>query len=513
MRATASGSTRWRNIWETWQAALGPLDLRGSDEDLDSDIADGDADDAEITTLGLRIDYDFDFATLTSNTGYKDHDYYYSEDYDGTPRTIGTYQQDQNGDYFQQELRLTSNSEGAFSWYAGASYYREEIDADFLFSGEEDYFCQYYGYYYNYGQTFTGCAELYAYYGSSFTPSADGRLTETGSIHGEYEGWGVYVNLAYAFNDEFDIEVGVRYTDDEKDFSLNVPTPAEPIKDTRSWDDVTSRVIGRWTPSTDHMFFASYTEGFKAGGFGSFNLANDPDGNPAIGNVDIVRADGFLPNAFEPEKVDSYEVGYKGRLADGRANVDVTAFYYEYTDLQVVTLDGGASIVKNVGEVEASGVEASLTAALGEYFTLYLAAGYLDSEAKKIQDICGLEDPAGCEGRKLFWAPDFSYAGTLDFNYPLGSGELVASFEIFGEDERGGGWENLSETKIDSYAEMNLRIGYQSEAGWHVTGYAENINDEFTWDGQNNNGGIMPSHFFGPKRPRTYGVRLGMSWD
>ena len=43
--------------------------------------------------------------------------------------------------------------------------------------------------------------------------------------------------------------------------------------------------------------------------------------------------------------------------------------------------------------------------------------------------------------------------------------------------------------------------------------YAENLLDEFTWDGYNANGGILPSHFFGPMRPRTFGIRTGISWD
>ena len=43
--------------------------------------------------------------------------------------------------------------------------------------------------------------------------------------------------------------------------------------------------------------------------------------------------------------------------------------------------------------------------------------------------------------------------------------------------------------------------------------YAENLFDEFTWDGYNANGGILPSHFFGPQRPLTLGVMVGMSWD
>ncbi len=155
-------------------------------------------------TFGLHIDYEFEFATLTSNTGFKDHDYFYSEDYDGTPLNIKNYTQDQEGDYFQQEFRLSSNNEGMFSWYAGASYYKEEIDTLFIFKGAEDSFCQYYGYAYNSGMTFTGCADLYAYYGSSFSPSADGSLTETGRIVGENRGWAAYVLSLNPFSDPRD---------------------------------------------------------------------------------------------------------------------------------------------------------------------------------------------------------------------------------------------------------------------------------------------------------------------
>jgi len=514
------------DIWDAWENALGPLTLRGSSEDIDSDQSSGDDDNADITTLGLRVDYDFGFATLTSNTGYKDHDYYYNEDYDGTPRTVNNYGQDQDGQYFQQELRLTSNGDGPLSWYAGASYYEEDIDTKFSFVGTEDYMCQYYGYYYN-GINFTGCADLYAYYGSPFSPSADGLLTETGRIKGNYTGWAAYVNLGYEITDTFDIEVGVRYTDDEKDFSINVPTPDSDlgpywaygfstdgfISDTQSWDDTTMRFIARWRPTDDTMLFASYTEGFKSGGFGSFNLANNAAGDPAIGNTDLTQADGFLPNAFQPETVDSWEVGYKDKLFDGLATLDITAFYYKYEDLQVVVFDGGASTVENVGEVEAHGVEAAINAALGEYFTLYLSAGWLDSEATKLQDICGLEDPNGCEKSELFWAPDYSGAAVLSGHFPMANGAIVTSLEAAYESERGGGWEDLNTTKIDSYTEMALRVGYESNDNWNVTAYVENLTDEFTWDGLNNNGGVVPSHFFGPRRPRTFGVKLGMSFD
>lgn len=514
------------DIWEALDTALGGVPLGGGSEDVDVDRTGGDSDNADILTLGLHIDYDFDFATLTSNTGYKDHDFYYNEDYDGTPLHINNYRQDQSGDYFQQEFRLTSNREGPLSWYAGMSYYEESIDARFRFSGREDYFCQYYGYAYN-GMTFSGCQDLYAYYGSEFTPSADGLLTETGRIKGDYSGWAGYVNLAYDVTDTVQVEAGLRYTQDDKDFALLVPTPeselgpywaygfstAEFIEGSDSWDDVTTRFIAKWRPTDQRMFYASYTEGFKSGGFGSFNLANNPADEPALGNTDIRQTDGFRPNVFDPETVDSWEIGYKDSLWNGRANLDLTAFFYEYEDLQVVTFEGGASLVENVGQVEAWGLEGALTTRLTDHLDLYLAAGYLDSEARELQAICDLEDVNGCEGSPLFWAPEWSAAAVLTASYPVSGGTITGSLEMFYEDERGGGWEGTPETLINSYTDASLRIGFESEQNWFVEAYVENLTDEFTWDGQNNNGGLVPSHFFGPKRPRTVGMRLGMTWD
>ncbi|NNF51049.1 MAG: TonB-dependent receptor [Gammaproteobacteria bacterium] len=515
------------DIWDTFTAAVGPVMLRGSDEDIDSDQSGGDNDDADILTLGVRFDYDFDQLTLTSNTGFKDHDYFYNEDYDGTPLTISNYRQDQDGDYFQQELRLTSNSDGPFSWYAGVSYYKETIDAKFLFSGEEDIFCQYYGYYYNYGMTFSGCADLYAYYGSPFTPHPDGLLNEPGQIIGDYSGWGAYVDLSYAATDSLDFSVGVRYSDDEKDFSINVPEPDSdlgaywaytfatdgPISETRSWDDTQVRASARYRPNDTAMLFGSYTEGFKSGGFGSFALVDSTGAGVGGGFTGARQADGFRPNAFNPETVDSWEFGYKDTVADGNANISLTAFFYDYQDLQVVVFDGGAAAVENVGQVDGKGFEGTITARMGDNYDIYAAASWLDTEATQLQSICGLDDADGCEGSSLFWAPEFTGAVVLNGHWPASAGEWSASLEVFWESERGGGFENLATTKIDSYTDATLRFGYESENNWSVNAYVENLTDEFTWDGLNNNGGVLPSHFFGPKRPRTFGITYTYHWD
>ncbi len=513
-------------IWDTLEAALGEITIRGDERDTDSDQAGGDDDDATILTLGLRVDYELDFATLTSLTGYKDHDYYYNEDYDGTPLSIVNYRQDQTGDYIQQELRLTSDTEGALSWYAGVSFYQEEIDARFQFLGQEDYFCQYYGYYFT-GTTYTGCEDFFLnYYGSVFTPSADGTLTESGRIIGKYTGWSSYVDLNYELNDRWDVGVGLRYTDDKKDFTINVPTPVSQlgafwayafstdgdITDTQSWDDLQLRFLVRFEPSDTALVYASYTEGFKSGGFGSFAVT-DVDGNGVGGGALASQANGDLPNTFNPEVADSYEIGYKDTLLDGAMIFNLNVFYYDYQDLQVVVADGGAANVQNVGKVKSQGLEGSVTIAFGQNFDVFLESSWLDSEATELQSICGLPDPNGCEGSPLFWAPEFSGAVVLNSFFNLGQGEIKASVDATFESERGGGWENLSSTKIPSYAEYAFRIRYQSPANWGIGAYVENFTDEFTYDGQNVNGGINPSHFFGHRRPRTAGMRFTYEWD
>ena len=525
------------DIWETFDNYIvDDTRLGGTNEELDSDISQGEGDDADILTLGLFINYDLGFATLTSNTGFKDHDYYYKEDYDGTPLPINNFQFQQSGEYFQQELRLTSNGDGPLSWYTGVSYYDEDLDAEFTNIGAENLMCQYYLNYIpeEYGYEFySTCSD---YYGDDFDPSANGMLTESGKIKGKYTGWAAYANVGFDLTERVNVELGLRYTEDEKDFSTWVLEPDSDlgsyfiygfatdgyISDTKKWDDTTFRGLITYAPTENSMIFASYTQGFKSGGFGSFWVEDSAGSVPAYETIS--QGDGYLPGTFEPETADSYEIGFKAEYLDGAGNFDVTFFMYDYEDMQVINYvsvdydeDGFADAfsgrVLNVGQTDGQGVEISTTVALNDHWTLYLAGGYLDTEATGLQDICGLEDPNGCEGSSLFWAPEITAAGKLDMRYPMGNGALTGSFEFFYEDERGGSWEANPEGYIDAYTIANLRVGYESDNNWYVQAYAENVFDEFTWDGYNANGGILPSHFFGPMRPTTIGIRAGMSWD
>jgi len=544
----------YQTVLGTWQS---PADPRNTNQDLSGGNFDG----AKITTLGLHVDYDFDSMSLTWSTGYKDHDYLYIEDYDSTPLNVETYKQDQTGNYFQTELRLLSNTDGPLSWYAGVSYYREEIDAIFTDTNDEELFCAYYGYYYG----VDNCSDYFDYWQyyydtnfpadgivvGPFVPTADGMMETVTIADGVYNGWAAYVDLTYAFNDQWDVSVGLRYSYDKKDFGLQAPAPAstlgsfyfpgyvtaERLSDSNDWDDTSPRVILRYQPSDNTTLFASYTEGYKAGGFGTFAL--DPDiymwfGDGFGGQAPLTVADGYVPGQFKPEHVVSYEIGYKGSLADGRVSLDVTAFLYEFTDLQVNYFDSGAK-VGNAGNVDGQGIEGSIQIAFTDNLSLVASVGFLDTEARGVQFLCGGApdangllrpnaidffndppyplDPDACEGNPLYWAPEISGSAVLKGNFPVGNGSIISNLEVFFESERGRGYEDIIDSQIDAFQEWAFRIGYASDNNWTLMAYVENFTNELTFDGSANNALIIPAFYFGPSRPRTMGMRFGYTFD
>ncbi len=532
------------------ESILGPFDMPSDPRGFNSNMFGGSADDAKILNLGLHIEYDFDNMALSWSSGYKDHDYLYSEDYDATPRTLGLYKQDQSGDYLQSELRLTSTTDGPLSWYAGVSMYEEKLDYHVTSSLEEEAICAYYGYYYG----ATNCSEYFDYwqaywdyyypaYGITvgpFAPTADGMMTENTFINGKFSGWAAYVDLSYQISEQWDVSFGVRYQYDKKRFSTRVPKPdsmllgyflpgymTTGLTDTNNWDDTTPRVVVRFTPADDHTLFASYTEGFKSGGYGTFAINDALTGAPVFqwfgeGDQDpLTPADGVVPSQFKPEDVKSYEIGYKGVLASGSVGLDLTAFVFDYTDLQVNYFDQGAK-VDNLGQVDGQGIEGSLQWAINENWDLVFAAGWLKTEAFGIQLICGGADdgsgiPDGnvdaCEGNSLNWAPEFMGSALLKANFPVGNGTIVGNLEAFWESERGGGYEELAWAKLSSQHEMALRVGYESDKNWTLTGYVENLTDELNYAGAQVNSGITPDWKVGPNRPRTVGLRFGYYFD
>ena len=125
------------------------------------------------------------------------------------------------------------------------------------------------------------------------------------------------------------------------------------------------------------MVYISYTKGFKPGGSNlTFGYPMDAEGFGAAPAPQLI-----FP-IFESEMIDAYEVGLKTDFMDGRMRANVSAFTYEYENLQFQSTDpdiyrGG---VANIPESEMKGLELELIGLVSESLSFDLRVAYLDTE-------------------------------------------------------------------------------------------------------------------------------------
>ncbi|HXW10295.1 MAG TPA: TonB-dependent receptor [Steroidobacteraceae bacterium] len=199
--------------------------------------------------------------------------------------------------------------------------------------------------------------------------------------------YAAFADVSYSFTDRLRASLGGRYTRDEKEGSvyradfLGLGSPyftnvdAAPLRvrtdytNERTFDKFTPRASVSFDFSDSLTTYASYSEGFKSGGF---DMRGD-----AIFTPDTV-------NGYDPENVKSFELGLKGSAWDGRATYNLAAFYSDYTDQQITrqepTATGVASFVDNAGSSTIQGVELEGAVAFTDQFSLTYGIGWTDAE-------------------------------------------------------------------------------------------------------------------------------------
>ena len=418
---------------------------------------------------------------------------------------------------------------------------------------EEDAYCVGYWYYsnptscqdvfdhYNYldyynGDTYYCDYYLDYYFGScTWTPSTDGLVNDRNRIIGKYTGYSAYVDLSYQFNNAFDVSLGVRYSYDEKEFSQEVlpdpgnsllaykvqtgfSTPNGPLTDKKDWDEITWRVVANWRPNDSSLIFGSIATGYKPGGFGSFNIEG-PTCDPFVWSLCVADPTVDRPGDFGPETVTSYEIGYKGTLFDGRTQLAANAFFYDYEDMQAIFTEGLRVIVDNVGQVDGTGIELDVNAALSDNVSLHVGMSWFDSEAVNVQAFCGAgeeltESADACEGNSIPWAPEWTAFVVLNTSFPAGKGEVFGNVAWSWEDDYRGDWpdESVIFQRIAALNQTDIVVGYRTD-NWRISAYVENVFDGIWYDGNYSDDpaftNIYSQHAFGPSRPQTAGVRFG----
>ena len=151
----------------------------------------------------------------------------------------------------------------------------------------------------------------------------------------------------------------------------------------------------------DLLVYGSFAHGYKAGGF----------------NLDPTAAQGGADPRFASEEVDTFELGFKSTLADGRVRFNVTGFWSEYDNFQVLEFTGTRFQTFNVDDVSSRGFESELNASLSDNFDLNAGLTYADAGYGEDCDAGGTIIPAiTLCGFDLTNAPEVTFVlgGTYD---------------------------------------------------------------------------------------------------
>lgn len=291
-----------------------------------------------------------------------------------------------------------------------ADYEDDQTTQEFQLNYTGDRFTAVGGLYYYEGQA---CGAFDVILGLSGITLENGGCVDTTSYSAYFQG-------AYDFTDRLSVSFGGRYTDDEKDANvyryvyLGSKFPEDnggtllavqsDFQDSDSWGEFTPHVGVQYQLSDDFMAYASYTSGFKSGGYDMrANISVNPDGD----------------EPFDPETVDAYEMGFKSTLWDQRLRLNAAVFFNDYEDMQVtvqraVGQNDFASQVLNAGASEMKGFELEAVAAITDSLTLNATFGYIDAE---FTELVWFDPNAQAE---VNVADDWVVSNTPEYVYNLG---------------------------------------------------------------------------------------------
>ena len=381
--------------------------------------------------MNLSIDWSVGDIQLKSITAYRTFDAVYISDFDASAGVLRDETVTRSHDQFQQEFQVLGTlADDRLSYVAGAFFFtknpvddrrqlRESLGGVNLLNFELD--------------------------------------SDSFAVFGEAE---------YAFSDTFSVSAGLRGTWEEGSISAERNGTAGTASE--DWSSTDYRIIGRYTPSENTMFYGSVSTGFKSGGF------NDRDPNPAE------EFDGLVP--YDPEEATAFEIGVKSTAFDGRLAYNVAVFQTDYTDLQLPQILPGFDdvVVGNVGEAEIDGVEADFMFNVSDSFRLNGAIGIMDARITDGRTADGTENDEQPTGTQLGRSPDLSYAFGAEFLGGLSNGGSISARADYGwkDDHR-----TLSPVTNgvfqESYGLLSARVTLtNADESMYVAIFGTNLTDE-----------------------------------
>lgn len=497
--------------------------------------------DVEDKGISAEINWTVGPGTLTSITAQRDWQANRSQDLDYTNADIlyrGVDGNIQQFETFTQEVRYAGASERV-DWMVGLYFSDEDLTLEDAIRTGRNYEL--------YLDLALGGAPGTLAFLTGLPPGQvylEGRGVERDLFEQNAEGIAVFTHNTFRATDRLEFGLGLRYTEEEKtvNASLLSNNPAclaalqrgiappgalgllclpffNPLLDgvyraEREDTEWTGTLNVAYDLNDDWLGYASVGRGFKAGGF---NLDRAGLDNPLTG-----RTADAEDLAFGPEIADSFEIGAKGTLAEGRVQLNAAAFYTEFEDFQLNTFNGISFVVDSLEEATTKGIELESLALLSDGLTIQSGLTYAKAEYGD-----NLVDPVTGQlrtqsGRELTNAPDLSVTTSVTYEAELGSGmrwfghidgrytsEINTGSDLDVEKEQGG------------FTLWNAKVGLGGANDiWRLELWARNLTDknyrQVVFDAPLQGSGTGPgsTQTFGAflGEPRTYGATVHVNF-
>lgn len=437
--------------------------------DTDGDVHATDHDnpgffDRSTTGVTGKITWDRDTFTLTSITDYLEMEKQFQSDSDASPFDIATFFTTQDFEQISQELRLNGET-NRVNWVLGAYYLNIDTEQ-------------------------TTDAGVFG----AFQTGADYTV--------DTESWAIFGQAEYNLTPQWSITAGLRYTEDSKEMDYvrngtGIFAGPEFFDTTVSpnakldFENVSAKLQLDWRPTDDVMIYASLNRGHKGG---SFAAPLFPPVNPAI-----------VPH--DEEVLMAYELGIKATLLDGRAQLNTSAFYYDYDDYQASSF---ANLSQSIFNVDATikGFEIEFLANPFDGLDISLGISSLDGEAKNV------ELPTGQQvDRDMPQSPDLAINGIVRYTWSAFSGELAAQFDYKYSDDFNFYVLNQPATQEDDYFVGNVRLAYTTaDEKWTGAIFVNNVTDvEYRVYAQDVSDLGVGINLFAP--PKWVGASISYNWN
>ncbi len=330
----------------------------------------------------LEMNADLGAIKLTSVTGYRESKENQTQDFDSSSVDLYYTHRVQNYYQFSQELRGAGKLSDSFDYVVGGFYFKSK---------------------YNLFQS----TRLFA-----FNTALDPDVADTNpqSVTGKTESIAFFGDFDWAFADKFRLSFGGRWTQDKKQLSNSFKTGGLIGTGDAKFSKFTPKVGIDYRPDSNTMLYASWSRGYRSGGFSARAATAATASTP-----------------FQPETVDSYELGAKLDLFQRKVQFNIAGFYSKYKGLQQnTTIPGGPTgnqtITGNVGSANIKGVEIDFTARPAEGLTLRAAAGFLDSKFKNFvagNVLGGKILPFDYSANDPIYSPKATLSGSVDYVLPV----------------------------------------------------------------------------------------------